>query len=189
MEKNFFTIPNILTLIRIALIPLLAYVFFVYYDSMPYLPAILYGAAAFTDLLDGFIAKNFNMVSNAGKVLDPIADKLFLNTMLLCFVIRGTSSIVTILLIINVIKELYLVIAGMLLYRRKFIVSSRFIGKAAAFVLNSGLIIYFFVPYEPALEIISGSLFVLGLILSLSAAVFYTVMVYKQTGGHMPPKK
>lgn len=188
MEK-FFTIPNILTLIRIALIPLLVFVFFKYYDDMPYLPAIIYAAAAFTDLLDGFIAKKFNMVSDAGKVLDPIADKLFLNTMLLCFVIKGVSLIVTILLIINVIKELYLVFCGMLLYRRKFIVSSKFIGKAAAFVLNIGLIIYFFVPYGKIFLTLAESLLIMGLVLSLSAAVYYTVTVYKQTGGHLPPKE
>lgn len=189
-KKIFFTIPNILTLIRIALIPLLVYVFFNYYDELPYLPALIYAASAFTDLLDGFIAKNFNMVSDVGKVLDPLADKLFINTMLLCFVIKGGGLIVTLLLIINVIKELYMVFCGILLYRRKFVVSSKFIGKAAAFVLNVGLLVYFFIPYaQQTLTIIAESLLVLGLLLSLAAAVFYTVTVYRQTGGRLPPKE
>jgi len=188
-KQQFFTIPNILTLIRIALIPVLVYVFFNYYNSKPFLPAVIFAAAAFTDLLDGLIAKRFNMISDIGKVLDPLADKLFLNTMLFCFVLNGASLIVTILLIINVVKELYLITAGTLLYRRKFILSSKFIGKAATFVLNMGIIVYFFIPYIAVLADISEILFLCGLILSLSAAVFYTITVYKQTGGHLPPKK
>lgn len=187
MKKKFFTIPNVITLIRIALIPLLVYVFFTHIDR-PYLPASVYLAIALSDLLDGFIAKNFNMVSDAGKVLDPLADKLFLNTMLVCFIIKDGSPLITILFIVNVAKELYIVIAGSVLYSRKFIMSSKFIGKAAAFVLNIGMILWFFIPYMEQLRTVSGVLFVCGLALSLSAAVYYTVAVYRQTGGKLPPK-
>jgi cardiolipin synthase len=187
-NKSFFTIPNILTLLRIVLIPLLVFVFFEYYEQKPFLPAVIFAVAAITDLFDGFIAKRFNMISDAGKVLDPLADKLFLNTMLLCFVIKAGGLIITLLLIINVVKEIYLITAGTLLYKRKFILSSKFIGKAATFVLNLGIIFYFFVPYLKELQIVAESLFVLGLVLSLSSAVYYTVTVYKQTGGRLPPK-
>lgn len=75
-NKSFFTIPNILTLLRIVLIPLLVFVFFEYYEQKPFLPAVIFAVAAITDLFDGFIAKRFNMISDAGKVLDPLADKL-----------------------------------------------------------------------------------------------------------------
>lgn len=187
MKKKFFTIPNIITLVRITLIPVLVYVFFRYFEK-PYLPASIYLVIAVTDLLDGFIAKNFNMVSDAGKVLDPIADKLFLNTMLVCFMIKDGSPIITILFIVNAAKELYLVIAGSVLYSRRFIMSSKFIGKAAAFVLNVGMITWFFIPYMEALRTVCNVLFVCGLVLSLSAAVYYTIAVYKQTGGKLPPK-
>lgn len=108
--------------------------------------------------------------------------------MLLCFVIKAGGLIITLLLIINVVKEIYLITAGTLLYKRKFILSSKFIGKAATFVLNLGIIFYFFVPYLKELQIVAESLFVLGLVLSLSSAVYYTVTVYKQTGGRLPPK-
>lgn len=188
MKKKFFTIPNVITLVRISLLPVLVYVFFRYYDEMPYLPASIYLFIALTDLLDGFIAKNFNMVSDVGKVLDPIADKLFLNTMLLCFVIKDGSPLISVLLVINVIKELYLVIAGSVLFSRKFIMGSKFIGKAAAFVLNLGMIAWFFIPYLGQLKTVSDALFICGLALSLSAAVYYTITVYKKTGGKLPPK-
>lgn len=188
MNKKFFTIPNILTLIRIALIPFFIVVFVIYFEQRPYLPAVICIIIGLTDMLDGFIAKKFNMITDAGKVLDPFADKLFLNTVLLCFVLAKGGLIITILLIINVIKEMYMIIAGTLLYKRKVIFGSKFIGKAASFVLNCGVIIYFFISYSAALETVSNILFLTGLALSLSAAVYYTVAIYKQTGGKLPPK-
>lgn len=187
-NSKFFTIPNILTLIRISLIPFLVILFFNYYTEKPYISAIIYIAAAGTDLLDGIIARRYNMMSDAGKVLDPLADKLFLNIMLLCFVIKGAGIIITSLLIINVIKEIYMVVAGMLLYKRKYIMSSKFIGKAAAFVFNVGIIIYFFIPYAAVLKTVSEIILLTGLALSLTAGIYYTVIVYRQTGGHLPPK-
>lgn len=187
-KQKFLTIPNVLTLIRICLIPLLVYLFFTCYDSKPCIPAAVYIFAALTDLLDGFIAKRYNMVSDYGKVLDPLADKLFLNTMLLCFYIKQESLILTLLLIINAAKELYMITAGTLLYKRKFIMSSKFIGKAAAFVFNVGIMVYFFIPYAGVLKTVAEIILLIGLILSLSAAVYYTVTVYRQTGGKLPPK-
>ena len=187
-KKKFFTIPNVITLVRISLIPVLVYVFFRFYPEMAYLPASIYLFIALTDLLDGFIAKKFNMVSDVGKVLDPIADKLFLNTMLVCFAIKEGSPLITVLLIVNVIKELYVIIAGGVLFSRKFIMSSKFIGRAAAFVLNLGMIIWFFIPYMEQLKAVSDAFFICGLVLSLSAAVYYTIAVYKKTGGRLPPK-
>ena len=189
MRKTFFTIPNILTLIRIALIPLLVYVFFKFYTEKPFIPAFVYIVMAFTDLLDGYIAKNYNMISDAGKVLDPLADKLFINTMLFCFVLNGAGLIITLLFIINLAKEVYFIIAATLLYRRKFIMSSKLIGKIATLVLNLGVIIYFLIPYGNIFAILADVLFLAGLILSICAGVYYTVTVYKQTGGHLPPKQ
>ena len=75
-SRKFFTIPNILTLIRISLIPVIIVVFFSFPDK-PLLPAAIFCAAAATDLIDGLIAKKFNMVSDIGKVLDPLADGCF----------------------------------------------------------------------------------------------------------------
>ena len=70
---NWNTIPNWLCFLRIALIPVFATLFI----KGSYIPAfILMIVAALTDLLDGKIARKFNMVSNLGKILDPIADKL-----------------------------------------------------------------------------------------------------------------
>jgi cardiolipin synthase len=169
------------------LIPVIVLVFFGYPDK-PTLPAAIFCAAALTDMVDGLIAKKFNMVSDIGKVLDPLADKLFFNTILLCFVIKTGNIILAVLLAISVTKELYMIICGTLLYKRKLIFASKFIGKAATFVLNCGLLFYFFAA-NATVKTIAETLLLVGLGLSLAAAIYYTVTIYKQTGGKLPPKE
>lgn len=73
--KNIKNLPNILTFSRIVMIPL--FVLFFYLDfTAHYLVALaVFGIASFTDFLDGKIARKYNLVSNLGKFLDPIADK------------------------------------------------------------------------------------------------------------------
>ena len=78
-------IPNILSSFRILLIPFFA--FFAHRGDM-FLAAILLIVSGFTDLLDGFLARRFNWISNLGKVLDPIADKLTQITVCVFFAIR-----------------------------------------------------------------------------------------------------
>ena len=77
-----FTIPNLLSVFRLMLIPL-----FVFLYSRKHLPlhgCIVLIISGFTDILDGYIARNFNMVSNLGKILDPVADKLTQCATLIC---------------------------------------------------------------------------------------------------------
>lgn len=85
-ENRIITIPNILSVCRILIIPVFiwAYCFRKEY-LLAFLILCLSGA---TDLVDGFIARTFHMVSNLGKALDPIADKLIQGAVLLCLGIR-----------------------------------------------------------------------------------------------------
>lgn len=188
MKKEIFTIPNILTFLRFALVPVLVIVYLNYYQSQPFLPPIIFLIAALTDVADGYIARKFNMETDIGKVLDPLADKLFILAMLVCFTIKQPTFIISTLLIISLAKELYMVVAASLLYRRKLVVQSRHIGKIAAFALNTGVFLYFFISYGTVIRIVAEVTLLLGLVLSLSAAVYYTLLVYKQTGGRLPPK-
>lgn len=82
-DKKIFTIPNVLTMMRLVLIP-----FFVWqYLIGNYVAAtIIVVVSGFTDVIDGFIARKFNMVSALGKALDPVADKLTQICVMLCLV-------------------------------------------------------------------------------------------------------
>lgn len=84
-KQQIFTIPNLLSLIRLLMIPAIV----VIYQNGNYLrAAAVVALSGLTDVVDGFIARRFNMVSDLGKALDPIADKLTQAAMLLCLIGR-----------------------------------------------------------------------------------------------------
>ena len=97
-QKKIVTIPNILSFFRLCLIPVIIWL---YIGEKNYLWAgivlILSGA---TDLADGFIARHFHMISDLGKVLDPVADKLTQAAMLFCLCTRFPLMILPLVLMI-----------------------------------------------------------------------------------------
>ena len=81
--KSVFTIPNILSLIRLIMIP---FIVWFYCEKEDYTTtAILLILSGLTDMVDGYIARHYNMISDIGKMLDPVADKLTQLAMLYCF--------------------------------------------------------------------------------------------------------
>lgn len=79
-------LPNKLSLLRIALIPVFVAFYFLPYAWSVYVAIGVFVAAAFTDFLDGYIARKYNMVTDLGKLLDPIADKVLVTAALFCVV-------------------------------------------------------------------------------------------------------
>ncbi|WP_308567718.1 CDP-alcohol phosphatidyltransferase family protein [uncultured Eubacterium sp.] len=111
---NWNTIPNWLCILRIALIP----VFSILFIKESYVAAfILMILAAATDAIDGKIARKFNMVSNLGKILDPIADKLSQIAIVIILIVKFWSfeGPLKYLLFLFIIKELIMVVAGVIL--------------------------------------------------------------------------
>ena len=106
------TIPNWLSFLRIALIPVFTALFIKEY----YIAAIIVMAvAAFTDLLDGKIARKYNMVSNLGKILDPIADKLSQMAIVVILLIKYWDGPLKYILFLFIIKEVLMLLGGALL--------------------------------------------------------------------------
>lgn len=85
-EGKILTIPNLLSCLRLALIPCFVWAYLVHQNER--LTVLLLLLSGLTDVADGFIARRFHMVSNLGKVLDPLADKLTQAAMLLCLMSR-----------------------------------------------------------------------------------------------------
>ena len=83
-KKEIFTIPNLLSLFRLCLIPLIVYEYCSVQNTT--LAVLFIALSALTDVLDGKIARRFNMVSDVGKVLDPIADKLTQAALIICLI-------------------------------------------------------------------------------------------------------
>jgi len=99
-------IANILTLIRIACIPLMVFVFFSNLENARPLSAIIFIIAALTDWLDGWVAREFDQTSKLGAFLDPVADKLIVCIALLIIVQSDPSIINTLVSIVIIGREI-----------------------------------------------------------------------------------
>jgi CDP-diacylglycerol--glycerol-3-phosphate 3-phosphatidyltransferase len=77
------TYANLITLFRIFLTPIMILVFFLYKEDPRYFLVLIFFIASITDYLDGYIARKYNQISDLGKFLDPVADKLLVITSLL----------------------------------------------------------------------------------------------------------
>ena len=110
--ENWNTIPNWLSFFRIAMIP----VFSVLFIKEMYIPAfIVMIVAAVTDLLDGKIARKYNLVSNLGKILDPVADKLSQMAIVIILIVKFWNNGIKYLLFLFIAKELIMIIGGLFL--------------------------------------------------------------------------
>lgn len=109
-------LPNKLTILRMILVPF--FVLFLLWDAIPlhYLWALLvFSVAAFTDCLDGYIARKHNLITNFGKFLDPLADKVLVLAAMIAFIELGFSSSVVVIIVIArefLVTSLRLVAAG-----------------------------------------------------------------------------
>jgi CDP-diacylglycerol--glycerol-3-phosphate 3-phosphatidyltransferase len=88
-------IPNSLTLLRIAMIPIFVIVFYLPFAWSNILSCIIFTIAALTDLLDGYLARKLQQISSLGAFLDPVADKLMVAVVLVLLVERDSSLLIT----------------------------------------------------------------------------------------------
>lgn len=107
-KKDIMTIPNLLTLFRIILIPFLVVNYIKYQDYKATIIVLL--ISGITDVADGFIARKFHMVSDFGKLFDPIADKLTQASLALCLWTRFPNMIY--IFILMAIKETIMFVTG-----------------------------------------------------------------------------
>ena len=119
-------IPNILSCIRIALVGVFIYLFFLDYPDNVVAALIVFLLAGATDVVDGYLARRNNWITNLGKILDPFADKLMQCTVLVCMLIKELLPIW--LVIPFIIKELVILIGGIFVSKKmsKVVVSNIF---------------------------------------------------------------
>ena len=97
-RKQLFTIPNLLSLLRLCMIPLIIWL---YCTQKNYaLTAVVLVLSGLTDMVDGYIARRFDMVTDLGKALDPVADKLTQASVMFCLLSRFRMMLVPLLLLI-----------------------------------------------------------------------------------------
>lgn len=128
--KYIKVIPNILTIIRFILIPFII----ISISLNNYIFAlILFTLSSLSDVLDGFIARKFNAITDFGKLMDPLADKLTQLSTLITLYIKRVIPIWIVLVLIS--KDLVLISGASFLYGKQLVVSSRWYGKLSTVLL------------------------------------------------------
>ncbi len=145
-RKEIFTIPNMLSLFRLLLIPVYIYIYLNAKDSADYyLAAGILAVSCLTDMIDGKIARHFNMISSLGKILDPLADKATQFTLIICLTVR--YNVLWYLVGLFLLKELFQLVAGFISIRHHKILKGALIsGKVCTTVLFISLIIMIMIP-------------------------------------------
>lgn len=155
-KKEILTIPNLLSLFRLALIPVYMIIYLNATESSHYyLAAGILAVSCITDMIDGKIARHFNMVSTIGKILDPVADKATQFTLIVCLAVR--YPVLLYLIVLFVIKEGFqLIVGGITLRKGKMLDGALIAGKICTTVLFLSLILMVMLPtldYEAVIVI------------------------------------
>lgn len=139
LKKEIFTIPNLLSLFRLVLIPVYVRLYLRAVEPREYLVAgSVLALSCLTDLADGKIARHFNMISTVGKILDPVADKLTQFTLVLCLSLK--YPVLNPVLALFVVKELFQLAAGVFhLCKGKMLPGALMAGKVCTTVLFTSL--------------------------------------------------
>ncbi len=137
-KKQLLTIPNLLSLLRLLMIPLFVWLYLNGYEGWTAAVLILSGA---TDAADGCIARRYNQISDFGKAFDPVADKLTQLAMLICLTNRHPWMVLPLTLL--VIKEGFAGISGIIVIRRTGIVpGAEWHGKLTTMLLYGMMILH-----------------------------------------------
>lgn len=145
-KKDIFNIPNLLSLFRLALIPVYMYIYLNAEESRDYWVAgTILAVSCLTDMVDGKIARKYNMITPLGKLLDPIADKFTQLVLTICLSLK--YPVMRPVLILFLAKEFFQFFAALFNYRRgKALDGALPAGKICTTVLFTSLTLLVILP-------------------------------------------
>lgn len=180
-KKDLWTIPNILCYIRFLLIPLFVVLYIKAEEPKEYWQAAaVVLISGITDFLDGFIARSFNMITDFGKLIDPMADKL--TQAALIFVLVVKIKYMFILLILFVVTQLFMLGAGIaMLQKHKRLNGAKWFGKVSTTVFYGVMLVLISMPkLNESIANILMLLCGMFLLLSFSLYVREYVKLYRE---------
>ncbi len=134
IKDELFTIPNMLSIVRLLLIPLIVYLYVFKKDNL--IAAAVVVISTLTDIVDGFIARRFNMITDFGKFIDPVADKATQLTVFICLMTEFKLMILP--FVVLLVKELSAFLLRLVVYKETEIVdSAKWHGKA-----STGIVVF-----------------------------------------------
>ena len=149
--KEYFSIPNLLGYFRLLLVPVYL-VIYINADSIKdyYIAAAVMAVSFLSDLLDGRIARKFNMVTDFGKILDPVADKITQGVLALSFAFRYPAMVV--LMVVFLIKEMIMAAVGLFMLKKgRRMDGAQMHGKICTTILDITMLILLVFPNIPYL--------------------------------------
>ena len=179
-------IPNILSIIRLLLVPIFIIVFSsgdketvtlfgLTLESKMLYCAIIYTVSSITDILDGYLARKYDWISDAGKILDPLADKAMQCAVLFCVAYKHRFFLW--IAIVFLIKELTLLFGASLIFEKKnAVVVSSWYGKLATVIIYVIIMICMIFNPDSNTEIILGCITV-GVM--LFALIMYYIKIFR----------
>ena len=179
MNKYFvdiWNVPNVLTMLRLALIPVFVVLFCTGRDKWALITFIV---ASVTDFLDGYIARKHNLITAFGKLMDPLADKVMVVTALLCQTITGNFPVVA--FIIVMLKELMMIFGGAFMLKRDIVVYSNMLGKTAQVAFIAALVLCFWHRELAAVNVpVDVWVLWIAVALALAAMIDYAIGAVKK---------
>ena len=168
-------VPNAITVFRILLIPVFTWQFL---TGNYYIAAAIYVVAWFSDVLDGYIARKYNLITDFGKLFDPLADKLLNLTAL--FLLAYINTLPLFIPILVLAKELTLVIGGAILLKSKHqVVAAKWPGKLATVLFTVSLLFMFFAKTSAVVFYLAWILLIGALVMAFVALADYTINFLK----------
>ena len=171
--RQYYSIPNIISYIRILMVPFIIYNYI--YTGDMVLVGVLLILSGLSDALDGFIARKFNQITDFGKVIDPIADKVTQFAVIIMLVYR--YPVIWALLIVYILKDLIIAYANYYLYkyRNQKPVGSKWYGRLSTllFYVLAIVLIFFNIPYNTVFTVTIIYTLYVGLTADLYTFHFY----------------
>ncbi len=165
---QFFSLPNLLSYLRLAMIPAIVWTY-CWLRDYP-LAAVLMALSAATDVVDGWIARHFQMITDWGKIVDPIADKLTQIAIAFCLAWRFVPM--RYLLVLLILKEVYMGIISMVfIHKTDTVEGAVWFGKMTTVLYFLMSIVLVLIPELPAPV-------VLGLVLAECLAILLSMILY-----------
>lgn len=170
----FKHVPNILTMTRFVLIP------FIFVEIMRenYISAfIILTISGITDILDGYIARKFNFVTDFGKLIDPLSDKATQICVLLSLALKNIVPLWILLIVF--LKEVIMIAGASFLYGKELVVSSKWYGKTATVIFYIAIVSSLAVRYLHLSFQFDTYLYYLALLMTLFSLIMYINAFYK----------
>lgn len=170
-KKEIFSIPNLMSYFRLLMIPVFCCLYLNAETTADYLWAgLVVAVSSITDLFDGMVARKFNMITDLGKILDPVADKLSHAALAICLAIR--YPLMWALIALMAVKEGYMAIMGLHYIKKGTMLNgAMWFGKVCTTFLFVGLLVLFLFPNLK-------SAVVNGIIIFLMVIMLITFILY-----------